>query len=308
MFKFVDLFAGIGGFRIASENNGGKCVYSSEWDKHSKKTYFANFGEMPNGDITKIDIKEIPNHDLVCAGFPCQPFSLMGKRQGFSHATQGDLFFEIVRVIEHHKTKMILLENVKGLVSHDNGKTLETILFTLEQKLGYHIFHRILDSSDYGLPQKRKRIYIVGFLKESYPYSINYTWPLISKNKHYIGEYIEDHPCGYNITPHLQKNYLFKKDDGKPQIVDKKSNVFVNTFSASYFKIQRLTGTFVRNGDTGIRRFSKNECIAIMGFPKNFIVPVSRAQMYRQFGNSLTVPVADKIIAQMLKVSMKAND
>jgi len=303
MFKFVDLFAGIGGFRIACEKNGGECVFSSEWDKFSQKTYFQNFGEIPYGDITKVNTNEIPKHDFLSAGFPCQPFSAIGKREGFNHKKQGSLFFEIVRILKHHKTKMVLLENVQGIINHDDGKTLDTILSILRNDLGYQVFHKTLNSSDYGLPQHRKRVYIVCFLMEEFGENTHYTWPTPSKNKSYIGKIIEKHPTGYNISTHLQKNYLFKKDDGRPQIVDNKSKVIIKTFSASYYKIQRLTGTFVRDGDTGIRRLSKNECKAIMGFPKAFKISVSRSQMYRQFGNSVTIPVAEKIISGMLSVN-----
>lgn len=303
MFNFVDLFSGIGGFRIACEKNGGKCVFSSEWDKFSQKTYFENFGDIPHGDITKIDAKEIPKHDLLCAGFPCQPFSVFGNREGFNHKKQGNLFYEIVRILKEHTPKMVLLENVEGIVTHDKGKTLDTIFSILKNDLKYKVFHKILNSSDYGLPQHRRRIYIVCFLIEEFGDDVNYIWPTPSKRKSYIGKVIEHHPTGYNITPHLQKNYLFKKDDGRPQLVDKNSKIIVRTFSASYYKIQRLSGTFVRDGDTGIRRFSKNECISIMGFPKDFKIPVSRAQMYRQFGNSITIPVVTKVVAQMIKTT-----
>jgi len=302
MFRFVDLFAGIGGFRIACEKNGGQCVFSSEWDKQARKTYLANFGHLPSGDIADIDVNDIPNHELITAGFPCQPFSRIGKKEGFNHVTQGNAFFEIVRILEHHQTKMILLENVQTILSHDEGNTFQTILSKLVDQLGYQVFYKTLDSSDFGLPQKRKRVYIVGFLQEVYGEHIEFTWPEINRTKHFINEFIETHPTGYNITPHLQQNYLFKKNDGLPQVVDKTTKVFVRTLSASYYKIQRQTGTFIRDGDTGIRRFSKNECLSIMGFPMDFIVPVSRAQMYKQFGNSVTIPVVQKIVAQMLKV------
>lgn len=303
MFTFIDLFAGIGGIRIACEKNGGKCVFSSEWDQHAQKTYKENFGETPHGDITKIDEKEIPSHDFLNAGFPCQPFSSIGKREGFQHKTQGTLFFDVVRILKHHKTKMILLENVPGLVTHDNGNTFSVIQNVLEDELGYKIFPKVINASDHGVPQERKRIYIVGFLKDEYGDNIEFSWPSADKKNKYINQFLEKHQSGYNISKHLQKSYLFKKDDGRPQIIDKNSEVKVKTLVSTYHKIQRLTGTFVRDGETGIRLLSENECKAIMGFPKDFKIPVSRTQMYRQFGNSVAVPVVEKIIHQILKTA-----
>jgi DNA (cytosine-5)-methyltransferase 1 len=301
MFKFIDLFAGIGGIRIACERNGGECLFSSEWDRFSQLTYEANFGEKPSGDITKTDEKSIPSHDLLSAGFPCQPFSSIGKREGFKHKTQGTLFFDVVRILKHHKTKMILLENVPGLVNHDKGKTLKTILEVLEKELGYEVHYKVLNASDYGVPQSRKRIYIVGFLKEANQQKSSFAWPKEDENSSTIGQFVEKQSDGYTISKHLQENYLFKKEDGKPQIIDKKSKIQVKTLVSTYHKIQRLTGTFVRDGATGLRLLSENECKAIMGFPKSFKIPVSRTQMYRQFGNSVAVPVVTKIVEQMIK-------
>lgn len=307
MFTFIDLFAGIGGIRIACERNGGKCVFSSEWDKYAQKTYQANFGELPNGDITKIDEKEILPHDFLNAGFPCQPFSTIGKREGFEHKTQGTLFFDVVRILKHHKTKMILLENVPGLITHNGGNTFSVIKDVLENDLGYKIFHNVLNAAEHGVPQERKRIYIVGFLKEVYGENVAFSWPQSDKEHKYINEYLENHTSGYNISKHLQKAYLFKKDDGRPQLVDKRSRIKVKTLVSTYHKIQRLTGTFVRDGETGMRLLSENECKAIMGFPKDFKVPVSRTQMYRQFGNSVAVPVVEKIVYQILKTAENYN-
>lgn len=303
MFKFIDLFAGIGGIRIACERNGGKCLFSSEWDPFSQKTYFENFKQTPHGDITGIDAKDIPAHDFLNAGFPCQPFSTIGKRQGFEHKTQGTLFFDVARILEHHQTKMILLENVPGLMTHDKGNTFKTIIEVLEKDLGYVVFHDVLNAADYGVPQERKRVYIVGFLKEEYGKKITFEWPKKKEEPVYINKFLETHSTGYTISKHLQTNYLFKKDDGRPQIIDKKSKIKVKTLVATYHKIQRLTGTFVRDGDTGLRLLSENECKAIMGFPKKFKIPVSRTQMYRQFGNSVAVPVVEKIVFQILKAA-----
>ena len=171
-YKFIDLFAGIGGFHLALESLGSNCVFASEWDKFASKTYYDNFGLQPNGDITKIQEKEIPNHDILCGGFPCQAFSISGKQKGFDDI-RGTLFFDIARIVEHHKPKVLFLENVKNLSKHDDGKTLKTILTTLE-KLEYNVFTKIFNASNFGLPQNRERIYIVAFKK-----SINFFYSVI---------------------------------------------------------------------------------------------------------------------------------
>ena len=297
VFKFIDLFAGIGGTRIAFENAGGECVFSSEWDKHSQKTYEANFGEIPHGDITKIDENKIPDFDVLVGGFPCQPFSSIGKRQGFLHAAQGTLFYDVLRIINNKKNSAFLLENVPGLVSHDNGRTFQVILDSLEEA-GYKVFSKVLDASNFGVPQFRKRIYIVGFRKDLLKDKA-FSFPAGNMEKSYINDFLEEGVSGYSVSKHLQKNYLFKKDDGRPKIVDKSSKLQVKTLVSTYHKIQRLTGTFVKDGETGLRLFTVNECKAIMGFPKDFKVPVSRTQMYRQFGNSVAIPVVEAVAKQM---------
>ena len=300
-FKFIDLFAGIGGMRLAFQKVGGECVFSSEWDKYSQKTYEANFGEVPFGDITQIDESSIPKFDVLLAGFPCQPFSTIGKRQGFSHPTQGTLFHDVVRIMRHQKNKAFLLENVAGLVSHDSGRTLHVIEETLKE-LNYRYDYKILDAANFGVPQHRSRIYIVGF-KSRKGGRVEMDWPEGSKRLRGIGPSVEKGVTGHSISKHLQNVYLFKVDDGRPQIIDSLSDEPVKTLVASYHKIQRLTGTFVRDGETGLRLLTANECKAIMGFPKNFKIPVSRTQMYRQMGNSVAVPVVTeiaKIIAREL--------
>lgn len=299
---FIDLFAGVGGIRIAFENNNCKCVFSSEWDPHSQKTYEANFGERPHGDITQIDAKDIPNHDILTGGFPCQPFSTIGKRQGFGHPTQGTLFFDIVRIIKEKKPKAFLLENVAGLLSHDQGNTLSLIMETLEKELNYTTQYKVLNSVDFGVPQTRERIYIVGFSEEVVARDgFHFNWPKKNDTVVGIGQFVEDHQEGYNISEHLQKSYIYKKDDGRPQRIDKDSDFPVKTLVSTYHKIQRLTGTFVNDGKTGLRLLSENECKAIMGFPKSFVFPVSRTQMYRQMGNSVAIPVVEKIAAEIVQ-------
>ena len=303
-FKFIDLFAGIGGMRLAFESAGGECVFSSEWDPFAQRTYEANFAEKPKGDITKIQEKDIPKFDILLAGFPCQPFSSIGKREGFKHKTQGTLFYDVARIIDFHKPRAFLLENVAGLITHDDGRTLITIVEVLRD-LGYEIEYKILDSSNFGVPQKRDRIYIVGFNKRKVK-SANFEFPKARSRKVGIGKFVEVGRKDLSISKHLQSVYIFKLDDGRPEIINRKSDFPVKTLVASYHKIQRLTGTFVKDGPTGLRLLSENECKAIMGFPKDFKIPVSRTQMYRQFGNSVAVPVVKAIAKAMVK-HLEAN-
>jgi DNA (cytosine-5)-methyltransferase 1 len=299
-FKFIDLFAGVGGMRLAFEAAGGECVFSSEWDKDSQKTYFANFGEIPHGDITKISEDDIPNFDVLLAGFPCQPFSSIGQRAGFKHVTQGTLFYDVLRIINAKRPVAFLLENVKGLVNHDGGRTFETIKRCLIEE-GYEIHFQVLDSADFGVPQVRKRIYIVGFDKSRFKGEIKFDWPTPKKKKIGIGKFVEKNIEDRPISKHLQRSYIFKVDDGRPEIIDQNSDFPVKTLVASYHKIQRLTGTFVADGPTGLRLLSTNECKAIMGFPKSFKIPVSRTQMYRQMGNSVAVPVVKSVAGKLVE-------
>jgi len=304
-FRFVDLFAGIGGFRLALEANGGTCVFSSEWDPFAQRTYLANFGETPRGDITKIKASEIPQFDMLTAGFPCQPFSSIGKRQGFAHQTQGTLFFDVLRIAKEHRPAALLLENVPGLLSHDGGNTWTTILGAL-QEADYYVFFRILNSADYGVPQQRERVYIVAFDRRKLKVP-NFGWPDARKREVGIGKHVETGVTDRSISRHLQRVYINKLDDGHPQIIDRESDFPVKTLVASYHKIQRITGTFVKDGPTGLRLLTENECKKIMGFPKNFKLPVSRTQMYRQLGNSVAVPVARKVSEQIVRTLIDAR-
>ena len=303
-FKFIDLFAGIGGMRLAFEKAGGSCVFSSEWDKYSQKTYAANFNELPHGDITQIPEHEIPKFDVLLAGFPCQPFSTIGKRQGFDHPTQGTLFYDVERIMRHHRNKAFLLENVAGLKSHDGGRTLEVIENTLTN-LGYKFDYKVLDAADFGVPQHRDRIYIVGYRSRKGG-RVELDWPEGKKKSATIGKYVQTGVVGHSISKHLQDVYIYKKDDGRPQIIDPSSDFPVKTLVASYHKIQRLTGTFVRDGETGLRLLTSDECKAIMGFPKKFKIPVSRTQMYRQMGNSVAVPVIT-VLAKWIAEDVMSN-
>jgi len=297
-FTFIDLFAGIGGMRLGFEHAGGRCVFSSEWDANCQKTYEANFGALPDGDITQIHVDEIPKCDVILAGFPCQPFSSIGKRAGFEHPTQGTLFYDVLRLIQGIRPKAFLLENVVGLVTHDKGNTFKVIQESLLAE-GYLIDFRILDSADYGVPQHRKRIYIIGFDKEKVDSGFQFVWPQPSGVMVDIGNFVESNVADRSISKHLQNSYIYKVEDGRPQVITPSTKGPVKTLVASYHKIQRLTGTFVADGPTGLRLLTESECKAIMGFPDSFKIPVSRTQMYRQMGNSVAVPVIREISKAM---------
>ncbi len=301
-YKFIDLFAGIGGIRKSLESIGGGCMFSSEIDPHAQFTYYTNYGVVPYGDITKINPSIIPDHDILCGGFPCQPFSNIGKREGFEHPTQGTMFHEVLRILEVKKPRVVFLENVAGLVTHDNGNTLETILNELE-KLGYSCQYTLLNSKDFGVPQSRVRFYLVGFLDD-----VNFSFPQPPMVYSDIGDFVEEGVEGYSISEHLQNSYLFKKDDGRPILIDRNTKGHVKTLVSTYHKIQRLTGTFVKDGETGIRLLTQNECKAIMGFPDDFVIPVSRTQMYRQMGNSVVIKVVSEIAKEIDKALCSYNE
>ena len=331
IYRFIDLFAGIGGIRLGFESTKKcSCVFSSEWDKDACKTYEANHGKIDAGDITKVNPEAIPNFDILTGGFPCQPFSSIGKREGFEHPTQGTLFFYIQKILAIKAPKAFLLENVPGLINHADGATLNTIRDVLRNELGYTVDFKVLDAADFGVPQYRKRLYIVGF-REDLPVYVDGTdaqsGRLVSKDGrsadgkvvyrfpqgafvgHHVGfgQFVETNAEGPSISEHLQKVYIFKKDDGHPEIVDENFSFPVKTLCASYHKIQRITGTFVKGGRTGLRLLTEGECKHIMGFDRktigrDFIVPVCRTSMYHQFGNSVAVPVIMALAKNMVKV------
>jgi DNA (cytosine-5)-methyltransferase 1 len=317
-YTFIDLFAGIGGIRIGFERTGrAECTFSSEIDRFCQKTYFENFGETPFGDIqdftTKPYMPDIPEHDILTGGFPCQPFSSIGRRQGFKHATEGTLFFEIQKILKNRRPSAFLLENVPGLLTHDHGRTFDIItkVLTDPHGLNYHLFDpKVLDAANYGVPQNRKRLYFVGFSKDKT--NVNdwdFLWPQGNSKLVGMGQFLEKNPKdrSYSITKHLQDVYMFKKKDGKPMVINKNYNKPIKTLVSSYHHIQRLTGCFVRDGDTGLRLLSENEFKIAMGFgeyqklyKKDFVFPVSRAQMYRQLGNSVAIPVVYEIAKSII--------
>ncbi|MCV6630219.1 MAG: DNA (cytosine-5-)-methyltransferase [Flavobacteriaceae bacterium] len=317
-FKFIDLFAGIGGIRLAYQNNGGKCVFSSEWDKFSKLTYEANFGEVPFGDITQISEKEIPDHDILLGGFPCQPFSIagvskkqsLGRQHGFLDKTQGTLFFDIARIIEHKKPKAFMLENVKNLVSHDKKKTFKVITETLTG-LGYSIHYKILDGQNY-VPQHRERIVIVGFKKSIFKGKETFEFPAPTNESYAIRDILQRKvDPKYTLSDKLW-NYLQeykKKHKAKGNgfgfgLTD--LNGISRTMSARYYKDG--AEILIPQRGKNPRRLTPRECARLQGFPDNFIIPVSDNQAYKQFGNSVVSPLFQAVAKNIVKELSKVDE
>ena len=325
-FRFIDLFAGIGGTRIPFQELGGECVFTSEWDKFSQQTYAVNFGDNPSGDITKIPSADIPEHDVLLAGFPCQAFSQAGLKQGFRD-TRGTMFFEIQRILAHHRPKAFLLENVKQLRGHDKGKTLETILKilrgenekkipkdiilskeareSLDAKLDYWVDYRVLSAKDFGVPQNRERIYIVGFDKGAFPagtdFSRLFVWPEPTGEKTKLGNILEKNSKvddKYTISDRLWEGHQRRKREHREKgngfgysLFDRNSP-YANTISARYYKDG--SEILIDQSDIGKnpRKLTPRECARLQGFPEDYIVDaVSGVQSYKQFGNSVCVPV-----------------
>lgn len=313
-FKFIDLFAGVGGFRLALQNVGGKCVYTSEWNKDAKKTYKENFGEIPFGDITKEHVKNyIPKEfDVLCAGFPCQAFSIAGNQKGFAD-TRGTLFFDIEQIIETNRPKVVFLENVKNLVSHDSGKTFKTIIEILEIKLGYKVFYKVLNSATHAnVPQNRERIFIVAFdpkkvknyAKFEFPKPIKLTRTIhdcLEKGKQADAYYYKkDHP----YYPELKKTMLSKDTVYQWRRVyarENKSNL-CPTLTANMGSGGHNVPLIV--DDFGIRKLTPKECFAFQGYPMDkYILPsLANSKLYMQAGNSVTTPLIEKISNEIIKI------
>lgn len=295
---FIDLFAGIGGIRIPFDELNYKCVFSSEWDKSACKTYYANFGEIPSGDITKIPAEQIPPHDLLLAGFPCQSFSIIGKRQGFSD-TRGTMFFEIERILGYHKPEYILLENVKQLVSHNGGKTFSTIIDSLHN-LGYHIKWNILNALDFGIPQKRERVIIVGFRDKAKYDKFNFNF---DKKKYSLSEVIEDDETVDKTL--FASEYIIRKR--KEMVAGKKlfypsvwhENKAGNISVLDHACALRAGASYNYQLINGYRRPSSRELLRFQGFPDSYKIVVSHNEIRKQTGNSVVVPVI-RAIAQKL--------
>ncbi|WP_333694009.1 DNA (cytosine-5-)-methyltransferase [Flavobacterium sp.] len=313
-FKFIDLFAGIGGFRLALQNLGGRCVFTSEWNENAKKTYNANFGETPFGDITKEYTKNyIPkDFDVLCAGFPCQAFSIAGYRKGF-HDTRGTLFFDIEKIIEKHRPKVVFLENVKNLVSHDNGNTFKIIIEILEEKLGYKVYSKILNSSTHAnVPQNRERIFIVAFdPKQVKNYSkFRFPEPIpLTKTIHDFLEkgkqndslyYKKEHP----YYPELKKTITSKNTiyQWRRVYVRENKNNMCPTLTANMGAGGHNVPLIL--DDFGIRKLTPKECFAFQGYPVDkFVLPnISNSGLYMQAGNSVTTTLIERIFIEILKV------
>ena len=305
-FSYIDLFAGIGGLRIGFDKMGGSCVFSSEIDKFARQTYEANFNHVPQGDITEISAHEIPSHDLLLAGFPCQPFSLagvskynsLGWEHGFNHDVKGTLFFDVARIIEHHKPKAFLLENVKNLRSHDKGRTWKVIEKTLTE-LGYNVHSKVIDAK-LVVPQHRERVFIVGFRED-----IEFSFPVI-KHKHRKLKHILDKEVldKYTLSDHLWKYLQDYKEKHR-----KKGNGFgfglvnpddtTRTLSARYHKDG--SEILVHQPGKNPRRLTPRECSRLMGFPARFKIPVSDTQAYRQFGNAVVASLVVHLAKSMIE-------
>ncbi len=310
-FTFIDLFCGIGGFRQALESVGGTCVFSSDKNKNARLTYHANYGDTPAGDITKIQAEDIPPFNVLCAGFPCQPFSIAGKQRGFADE-RGTMFFEIVRIIKYHKPEVIFLENVANLERHDNGNTLKVILRTLK-RTGYSVQYKVLNAKDFGVAQIRKRIYIVCFRKDL---KAKFSFPEPFESDLAVEDYLEtDVDEHYYID---RPDIVFYKPDITERVRDTYRMGYIGSIGQGrrIYSIKGLTPTFVvsARGPGGgtesyyingrVRRLTVNECKRIMGFPDNFIFPVAEARAYEQLGNSVAVPVLKAIASQIVSTNI----
>lgn len=313
LFNFIDLFAGIGGFRYALEANGGNCVFSSEWDAFCQESYQLNFNEKPYGDITEISEKEIPPHDVLCAGFPCQPFSISGKQKGFED-TRGTLFFDIARIVKYHKPKIIFLENVKNLNSHNGGATFKVISETLNE-LGYKVFHQVLNAKNFGLPQNRERITIICIRKDIVKKDFEFP---VSKQKLITISDIKE-------NAEKTKKYIIKRDDIK---IDEKKlesaihggkvnrplqiGIIANggqgnriyhengigiTLAASSGGAAPKTGAYYIDGV--VRKLSPREAARLQGFPEDFIIIKNESQSLKQFGNSVPINLLQAIMEEI---------
>lgn len=288
-FKLIDLFAGIGGIRLGFKPFFPECVFTSEWDKFSKITYAENFADVPEGDITQVDEKAIPKFDILLAGFPCQPFSNAGLKKGFADA-RGTLFFDIARIIKYHQPRVVFLENVKGFKNHDKGNTFAVVKQTLES-FGYTVYAEVLNAKDFGVPQNRERIYIIAFLDQ-----VDFTFPHPSKIPVKLGDILEPAPAKkYTISDKLWSGHQRRKQEHKRKgngfgysLFNTQSS-YTSTISARYYKDG--SEILIAQENKNPRKLTPREAARLQGFPDSFVIPVSDTQAYRQFGNSVSVPV-----------------
>lgn len=304
-FTMIDLFAGIGGIRLGFQKQGGRSVFSSEWDKFAQKTYRVNYGEVPEGDITKINEYDIPNHDILLAGFPCQPFSQAGKRLGFED-TRGTLFFDIARILRAKRPKAFMLENVKQLKGHKEGRTLQTILEVLKSMNYYVPEPQILRGCDFGVPQNRERIIIVGFNKDYMSdYYEEFEYPVGKSRNTRVGDILEKNvDSRFTISDKLYQGHLERRKKHKEKgngfgfSLFNEDSPYTNTLSARYYKDG--SEALIEQRGMNPRLLTPRECARLQGFPEEFIIPVSNAQAYKQFGNSVSVPVIEAVAEQMI--------
>ncbi len=296
-YKFIDLFAGIGGIRTPFDELGAECVFSSEWDKYSQITYQANYGEMPHGDITKIAEEEIPAFDILLAGFPCQPFSHAGLKKGLEDA-RGTLFFEICRIVQRHKPKVLFLENVKGFKSHDKGNTFRLVKEMLNG-LGYTVYTQILNARDFGVPQNRERIYIVSFREKI---AFDFPAPLNIGTK--VGSILEKGVDEkYTLSDRLWQGHQrrklehIEKGNGFGYSLFDKDSTYTSTISARDYKDG--SEILIKQNNKNPRKITPREAARLQGFSDSFIIPVSDVQAYKQFGNSVSVPVIRAIAEEI---------
>lgn len=320
-YRAIDLFAGIGGIRLGFEQafgNNIEFVFSSEIDKYAQQTYYANFGELPHGDITKINEREIPSHDIILAGFPCQAFSIAGHRKGFED-TRGTLFFDVARIASYHKPKIVFLENVKGFVNHDKGNTFRIVKQTLED-MGYKVFAKVLNAKNFGVPQNRERVYIIAFLED-----VEFEFPNAIGVKKSINDIIEKQEVSskYYLSDtyvntlikhkarHIAKGngfgyQILNKDEIANTLVvggmGKERNLIYDDRLTNWIPKTNIKGSI--NKDY-IRKLTPREWARIQGYPEKFKIPVSDAQAYKQFGNSVSVPVIKNISNKILETLNK---
>ena len=320
-FTFIDLFAGIGGFRMAMQNLGGKCVFSSEWDTQAQKTYLLNYGEVPFGDITKESVKSyIPdNFDVLCAGFPCQAFSLAGKRLGFEE-TRGTLFFDVAEILRRKQPKAFFLENVKGLLIHDKGRTIQTILKVLREDLGYYVPDpQIVNAMNFGVPQHRERVYIVGFRKDQNVSEFTYPAPTdttktfadVKEEKVVSAKYYLSTQYIKTLVAHKERHAAKGNGFGYEVIHDdevanaivvggmgRERNLVLDHRLTDFTPVTRIKGEVNREG---LRRMTPREWARLQGYPDNFIIEVADASAYKQFGNSVAVPAIQATANEIIK-------
>lgn len=308
-YTFIDLFAGLGGFRIALESLGAKCVYSNEWDIPVQKVYAENFGDIPDGDITQVDENKIPDHDILCAGFPCQAFSISGKQRGFEDS-RGTLFFDVARIIRVKKPKVVFMENVKNFATHDAGKTLEVVKGTMEE-LGYKFYQKVLNSVDYGIPQKRERIYMVCFRNDLEVNEFTYPKPFkltrhvedfLLKNEDLVKDlYVDRADTYYNGVKDNQYSdrpirlgTVNKGGQGERIYSVKGIAITLSAYGGGVFA---KTGGYLVNGKP--RKLHPRECARIMGYPDSYKICKSTSQAYKQFGNSVVIDVLQYIAIEI---------